>query len=340
MGWKSVLKGKPHYGDYKRAAKMTDRLVNKPQYIPEVSDNFNNEKYFLKTVFKHWDSAKKEMLNDKSTPIGINIKYYIKVLQTYNSYHYKNYNEYLTAYLISNKNEERNIKMKMRLSTTKLNQYTLPKSLIYFTIFLILMSFSYITKADASYQPSSTITSPFDSFNNLGSEHFSESYYVNKYCPGSSEVTNSDNTRTDCIIGDHAIEFDFASKIYECVGQALHYAKVTNKKPTCAAIIEKKSDCKYLQRADPSVILVTIDKNGYCGEVDISGLGTSFKPEFNVTPYNEPKYIYKDKIIYQDVIVEKIISQSCPSTSGSSCHYVNGYTRANGTYVSGYTRCY
>ncbi len=76
-----------------------------------------------------------------------------------------------------------------------------------------------------------------------------ESWYVKKFCTGQVEYRLPDATRVDCLTADYAIEFDFAKKWAECVGQSLYYADMTGKKPACFLIIEDiNRDQKYLQR--------------------------------------------------------------------------------------------
>jgi len=76
-----------------------------------------------------------------------------------------------------------------------------------------------------------------------------ESYYQNKHCKGHVEYKLDDNTRVDCLTKDLAIEFDFANKWAEGVGQALYYSAKTGKKATVALIMENKEhDQKYLKR--------------------------------------------------------------------------------------------
>ena len=70
-----------------------------------------------------------------------------------------------------------------------------------------------------------------------------ESSYQHAYCSavgGVEEYVLSDRTRVDCLTDTHAIEFDFADKKYEAVGQALHYAVMTDKKPGIVLILDKK----------------------------------------------------------------------------------------------------
>ena len=75
-----------------------------------------------------------------------------------------------------------------------------------------------------------------------------EKDYVNKYCTGIIEYTLPDKTRIDCLTEEYAIEFDFAKKWAESIGQSLYYAKKTGKKPAVAIITEGESDLKYINR--------------------------------------------------------------------------------------------
>lgn len=81
-----------------------------------------------------------------------------------------------------------------------------------------------------------------------------EKYYQNLWCQehnGLTEVKLIDNTRIDCLTKDNAIEFDFAPKWAEAIGQSLHYAHMSGKKPAIVLIIEKDSDYKYLNKIKP-----------------------------------------------------------------------------------------
>lgn len=75
-----------------------------------------------------------------------------------------------------------------------------------------------------------------------------EKDYVNQYCDGITEYILPDKTRVDCLTDEYAIEFDYAKKWAESVGQSLYYAKKTGKKPAVALILSKESDKKYIQR--------------------------------------------------------------------------------------------
>ena len=77
----------------------------------------------------------------------------------------------------------------------------------------------------------------FYSFANQGFlKHQKESYYVKNRCDilmGKREYKLNDGKRVDCLTDKHAIEFDFAYKYYECIGQALYYGMITKKTQMC-----------------------------------------------------------------------------------------------------------
>lgn len=75
-----------------------------------------------------------------------------------------------------------------------------------------------------------------------------EKWYQEKHCAGESEATLKDGTRVDCLTATHAIEYDFANKWCEAVGQALYYALKTGKRAGIVLIIERPKDRKYLDR--------------------------------------------------------------------------------------------
>jgi hypothetical protein len=63
---------------------------------------------------------------------------------------------------------------------------------------------------------------------------------------GTAEYVLPDKTRVDCLTKEYAVEFDFAPKWAESIGQALHYGILTNRTPGVVLILEKKADVKYL----------------------------------------------------------------------------------------------
>lgn len=73
--------------------------------------------------------------------------------------------------------------------------------------------------------------------------------WCDKNC-GQTEVVLADKTRVDCVTKIHAIEFDFASKWAESIGQSLYYANILNKSPGIVLIVEDDiKDQKYINRA-------------------------------------------------------------------------------------------
>jgi len=81
---------------------------------------------------------------------------------------------------------------------------------------------------------------------------FLEKEYQAKWCNecgGVIEHILPDKTRVDCLLDDYAIEFDFAYKWAESIGQALYYGIMTNRKPGVVLILEHPvKDQRYLNR--------------------------------------------------------------------------------------------
>lgn len=82
-------------------------------------------------------------------------------------------------------------------------------------------------------------------------EHNEESYQQ-VWCKahnGIMEYENKDFTRVDCLTKTHAVEFDFANKWHESIGQALHYGIMTGKKPMVVLILdEPETQMVYYKR--------------------------------------------------------------------------------------------
>ena len=85
-----------------------------------------------------------------------------------------------------------------------------------------------------------------------------ESYYQELNCTGETEFRLPDATRVDCLTEEYATEFDFANKWAEAIGQALHYGRMTGKKPAIALIMEKESDEKYYQRIIDNIVFYNL----------------------------------------------------------------------------------
>ena len=79
-----------------------------------------------------------------------------------------------------------------------------------------------------------------------------EAEYQKAWCNkrgGITEYQLPDKTRVDCLLPNMAVEFDFANKWAECIGQALYYGRMTNRQAACVLIMERgEKDLKYLRR--------------------------------------------------------------------------------------------
>ena len=77
----------------------------------------------------------------------------------------------------------------------------------------------------------------------------SEKDYQLTWCiNGATEYRLEDRTRVDCLTDRHAIEFDFAPKWAEALGQSLHYSRMTGKRAGIVLIYRKPADRRYLER--------------------------------------------------------------------------------------------
>lgn len=119
---------------------------------------------------------------------------------------------------------------------------------------------------------------------NLGYKHVhhrhNEASYQQAWCNarnGVMEYENEDKTRVDCLTKTHAVEFDFANKWHESIGQALHYGIMTGKKPKVVLILDNpKTQMVYYKRVkkigdkykfDVEYItddILKLDKDGKC----------------------------------------------------------------------------
>lgn len=79
-----------------------------------------------------------------------------------------------------------------------------------------------------------------------------EAYYQQQWCRerhGVLEYRLDDGARVDCVTETHAVEFDFAPKWAESIGQALYYGTRTGRKAGVVLIMEDgENDRKYLSR--------------------------------------------------------------------------------------------
>jgi len=81
-----------------------------------------------------------------------------------------------------------------------------------------------------------------------------EKEYQEQWCAeagGITEVVLDDGARVDCLTDEYAIEFDFAPKWAEAIGQALYYAEKTGRKPGVVLILEGDADqSRFTDRLD------------------------------------------------------------------------------------------
>jgi hypothetical protein len=92
-----------------------------------------------------------------------------------------------------------------------------------------------------------------------------EKHYQKLWCDrqgGVLEVVMPSGSRCDCLTDSHAVEFDFAPKWAESVGQALNYAAQTGRKAGVVLIVEKPGDRRFVRQ-----ILIVKKYNGL--ELDV-----------------------------------------------------------------------
>ena len=80
---------------------------------------------------------------------------------------------------------------------------------------------------------------------------YKEREYQQVWCSqhnGIIEYRLDDGSRVDCLTEEYAIEFDFASKWAEAVGQSLYYAIKTGKKAGIVLIVERSKDWRHVQK--------------------------------------------------------------------------------------------
>lgn len=79
-----------------------------------------------------------------------------------------------------------------------------------------------------------------------------EKEYQSAWCSANRGITEyrlTDGARVDCVTQTHAIEFDFANKWAESIGQSLYYGKSLCKNAGVVLIMENPAkDVRYLKR--------------------------------------------------------------------------------------------
>ncbi len=86
----------------------------------------------------------------------------------------------------------------------------------------------------------------------IAAHQYLEKEYQSQWCTANKGITEKilqDGARVDCITNEYAIEFDFANKWAESVGQALYYSISLNKPAGIVLIMENpQKDERYLKR--------------------------------------------------------------------------------------------
>jgi hypothetical protein len=78
-----------------------------------------------------------------------------------------------------------------------------------------------------------------------------ERWYQSIWCEargGVMEVVMPSGSRCDCVTDASAVEFDFAKKWAESVGQALNYAAQTGKRAGVVLILEREGDRRFVEQ--------------------------------------------------------------------------------------------
>lgn len=93
-----------------------------------------------------------------------------------------------------------------------------------------------------------------------------ERWYQDKGCTGVTEYRLADRTRVDCLLEEYAIEYDFANKWAEAIGQSLHYGRMTQRKAGIVLIMESPKDVRYYKRLMDNIrfydLPITVWKTG------------------------------------------------------------------------------
>ena len=82
-----------------------------------------------------------------------------------------------------------------------------------------------------------------------------ENYYQEAWCTdrGVTEYILPDRTRVDCLTDSHAVEFDWAKKWAESIGQSLYYALQTGKRAGVVLILKRRKQYKYWIRLNSTI---------------------------------------------------------------------------------------
>ena len=85
---------------------------------------------------------------------------------------------------------------------------------------------------------------------------YSQDLYKQWWCTkrgGEVEVELSVHVHCDCLTKVYSIEFDFAEKWAEAIGESLYFSKETGKKAGIVLILETKEDFQYWLRLNSTI---------------------------------------------------------------------------------------
>jgi len=91
----------------------------------------------------------------------------------------------------------------------------------------------------------------FSSFIDANEKHINQSWCLAN--DGVSEYRTKYGTYVDCITEEYAVEVEFDYNWKESIGQSLHYAEATNKKPAVLIIKRAKSKKDYLLELNKTI---------------------------------------------------------------------------------------
>jgi hypothetical protein len=72
--------------------------------------------------------------------------------------------------------------------------------------------------------------------------------YLQQQLGGEIEVTLPDRTRVDLLTRNHAFEVDRARKWPQAIGQSLHYARMTDRRPAIVLLSRAEDGGRYFRR--------------------------------------------------------------------------------------------
>lgn len=82
-------------------------------------------------------------------------------------------------------------------------------------------------------------------------------WYSARWCEsvkGEHQVRMTDGTIADCVTSDTVYEVEFAKDHYQGIGQSLHYAAVSKKKPGLVIVVRNQDDERHYKRVENSIL--------------------------------------------------------------------------------------